>query len=104
VSGQADSRLIHFLQPVQEHRPILLGKHVRANVDPIVRRDSENSHVECAMMNAAQGKSVGYLRQTALVAVSDDMGRIKQLGPLKSADGATLRIRCYDEFAEAPLM
>jgi hypothetical protein len=97
-------RAVHFLKTPPEHWPVTLSEHVSSNVNAVVRADAKDVHVIRRVVDLAESKSVGDLRESALVTVLENVRRVEEILVTESADGAARAVRVNDELTESVLM
>jgi hypothetical protein len=82
----------------------VLGEHVIADVNSVVRINAEYVGIERRVVDAAQGQAVGNLGEAALLPIGNDMRGVEQLPMAESADTATAIVRAYNQLTESSLV
>src|SRR2546428_9002997 len=89
---QNNARAVQLLQPVQQHRAVLLLQHVLTNMYRVVGVDAKDLRVVGAVVDLAERQSVRDLGPPAFVAVWEDMSCVEQFDMGQATDGAPLPV------------
>src|SRR5688500_18624010 len=92
VPGKHETRAVHSLQAVPEHRPIDLVENVDSDMYSRLRIDAQNVCVVRAVMDLAESQSVGDYRLASRVTIRKNVGSIEQFYVAESTDRAAVPI------------
>ena len=92
------------LQPVLQHRAILLLEHVEPHFDPQIRPDPKDIPVESRVMQRTEREPVRHDRQSTRMPVRQNVRRLQQLEVSQPADRAPLSVRTQDAHSERLLV
>ena len=79
---------MHLLEAVFEHRPVLFLKQLSIDSDLAPGGDPEKVAIERSMVDLAQCHPVSHHRIAIVLAITDDVSGIEQLGMAQPAHGA----------------
>ena len=88
------------LQPVQQHRPILLVQDLSPNLDDVVGPDPDELPVEGGVVQLAERETILDSRLAAGLRVWNDVGSVEQLLMAETAQCALLPVGAEHSFAE----
>ena len=102
--GKIDLPAVHFLQPVQQHRPVFFSKNRRPHLDHVGRRHRQEVPVVRRMVQLAQREPVRDDRFAVGLGVPDDVRRVEQLLVPQAAQRALGLVRAQHALAKGALM
>jgi hypothetical protein len=96
--------VVETLQPVDEHRAVLLSQHIFANLDDAVRPNPDDVAIKGRMVQFAERQAVRYHRFTGRMFIRKDVSRLEELVSSEVAHGVVPLIRIEHTLAKSRLM
>lgn len=93
-----------LLEAVTEHRTVLLGEDVTANLNDKIGSYAEDVAVEGGVVDLAQRQAVGHYGLAERIGVRNDVGGVEQLAFAQAANGASGAVGSDDSVTEAGLV
>lgn len=103
-SGEDDPLVVQLLQAILQHGTIDFCEDILSHVYRVVWINTNDAMIEGGMMNLAQGKPIGHLRNPCIICIGNDVRGIEQLPVSQVAHGAPLTICMDDHLPESALV